>query len=109
MKLKIIVDEVMKIGHDLGTNDGYPVKIVLPGNPYPAVLQQNEDDSSPVSAKAFLDNVNKYGTSGIGIVVEENIVAGSKAWICHCNDVEDEEEVHCTVEERSGTVVVNRK
>ena len=109
MKLKIIVDFVTKVSHGLGINDGYPVKIALHGNPNPVVLQKNEDDSSPVSAKDFLDYVDKCETKAIGIVVEENIVAGSKAWICDCNDIEDDEEVHCTVEERSGTVVVDMK
>ena len=109
MKQRIVVDDVTKISHDLGTNDDYPVIIALPGNPNPAVLQQNEDDSSPVAAKNFLDYVDKCGTKGIGIAVEENVVSGSKAWICDCDDIEDEEEVHCTVEERSGIVVVNPK
>lgn len=109
MKLKIIVDDVVRVGHDLGTNDSYSVKIALLSNPNPAVLQKNEYDSSPMPTKDFLDYVDKCGTKAIGIVVEENIVAGSKAWICDCDDVEDEKEVHCTVEERSGTVVVNLK
>ena len=107
MKLKIIVDVVTKVDHDMGTNDEYPVKIALLGNPNPAVLQKNKDDSSPMSARDFLDYVDKYGTKGIGIVVEESVVSGSRAWICDCNDIEDEDEVHCTAEERSGTVVVN--
>ena len=109
MKLKVVVDYVVKVGPDLGRNDDYPVKIALPGNPNPAVLQESEDDSFPMPAKDFLDYVGKYGTKGIGIAVEENVVSGSKAWICDCNDIEDDEEVHCTVEERSGIVVVNPK
>ena len=109
MKLKVVVDYVVKVGHDFGSNDDYPVKIALSGNPNPAVLQRGEDDSSPMPAKDFLDYVGKCGAKGIGIAVEENVVSGSKAWICDCNDIEDDEEVHCTVEERSGTVVVNMK
>ena len=109
MKLKIIVDDVVRVGHDLGTNDSYSVKIALLSNPNPVVLQKNEYDSSPMPTKDFLDYVDKCGTKAIGIAVEENIAAGSKAWICDCDDIGDEEEAHSTVEEMSGTVVVKLK
>lgn len=109
MKLKIIVDDVTMVCHDLGTNNDYSVKIAIPGNPNPGVLQKKEDDPSLMSAKDFLDYVRKYGTKGIGIGVEENVISGSKAWICDCDDIKDGEEVHCSVEERNGTLIVNQK
>ena len=106
MKMGIRIDERINIPSDLGTIDNDAVKIVISGSPYSAVLQKSEEDSSPMRARDFLDYVVKCGTQGVGIVVEEDAVFGSKAWICSCDDLEDDEEVNCTIEERDGALVI---
>ena len=111
MILKIEIDAVTGILHDLGTNAEFGVKIRAPGNRNLVVLQKGEDDSAPMCAKEFIDQVNRLENEkkDLCIVVEANIEGDKqKAWICDSDeDCDYVEHVTCSTDEPNKIVLLS--
>ena len=108
MKLKVKIDELANVELDLDTFDVYKVKIALPGNPHLAEVYKDENASTPMVANDFLNLVGNCGGKGIGIALEEKL-SGSKAWICDSDDLDDVEEVNCSLKRENKYVLIQRK
>ena len=111
MILKIGIDAITGVLHDLCVNDDFGVKIRANGNRNPVVLQKGEDDSTPMCAKEFLDQVDhcKESRKDITIVVQEDMESDKqKAWIWkydeYCDYVES---VTCSTDELNKTALLS--